>query len=50
MLFGITAQGFEVSPKIQKLNITHVCFANDLLLFATHDLVSIEQLHDAIQA
>ena len=35
---------FKYHPKCSKLDITHLCFANDLLLFSRGDLSSIKAL------
>lgn len=38
-------KNFHFHPRCKKLNLTHVCFVDDLLLFARGDLTSIQQLH-----
>lgn len=38
---------FNFHPKCRKLNCTHVCFADDLLLFCRADSISIQLLHQA---
>lgn len=40
---------FNFHPKFEKLKITHLMFASDLLLFARGDLVSIQLLFQAFQ-
>ena len=38
-------KNFKYHPKCAKLDVTHLCFANDLLLFSRGDLNSIKELH-----
>nr|XP_016456151.1 PREDICTED: uncharacterized protein LOC107780147 [Nicotiana tabacum] len=38
---------FNFHPKCRKLNCTHVCFADDLLMFCRADTISIQILHQA---
>ena len=35
---------FKYHPKCSKLDVTHLCFADDLLLFARGDLESIKAI------
>ena len=37
---------FKYHPKCSKLDITHLCFADDLLLFARGDLESVKAIQD----
>lgn len=37
---------FNFHPRCQKLGITHLCFADDLLLFARGDTKSVQMLRD----
>lgn len=36
--------GFHYHPRCKRLRLTHVCFADDLLLFTRGDLTSVQQL------
>ena len=38
-------KNFKYHPKCAKLDVTHLCFADDLLLFSRGDLNSIKELH-----
>lgn len=40
---------FQYHPRCKKLNITHVCFADDLLLFSRGDANSVRELYKAFQ-
>lgn len=40
---------YKYHPKCKKLNLYHVCFADDLLLFSRGDAQSIRQLFSAFQ-
>lgn len=40
---------FHYHPRCKKHNITHVCFADDLLLFAKGDVDSVRELYSAFQ-
>lgn len=40
-------KAYKFHPKCCKLNITHLSFADDLLLFAREDQESVQQLHEA---
>lgn len=40
---------FKHHPKRAKLNLTHLIYADDLLLFARGDLLSVQALHGAFQ-
>jgi len=42
--------GFEYHPHSNKLGLTHLMFADDLLLFCKGDLTSIQILNDALSA
>lgn len=42
-------KNFKFHPKCAKLNITHLCFADDLLLFARGDLESISTMNKCFQ-
>ena len=38
---------FKFHPRCKKLNLTHVCFADDLLLFTRGDLSSVRAIYEA---
>lgn len=40
---------FHYHPRCKRLGLTHVCFANDLLLFARGDTASIKQLLEVLE-
>ncbi|XP_021757246.1 uncharacterized protein LOC110722282, partial [Chenopodium quinoa] len=40
---------FNYHPKCEKLGITHIMFADDLLLFSRGDLISVQLLFEAFQ-
>ncbi|XP_056688244.1 uncharacterized protein [Spinacia oleracea] len=40
---------FQYHPRCKKLNITHVCFADDLLLFSKGDVKSVRERYKAFQ-
>jgi hypothetical protein len=40
--------GFKFHPKCSKLKLTHLCFANDLLIFSVANLSSISIIKDAL--
>ena len=40
---------FNFHPRCNKIKLTHMCFADDLLLFARGDVSSIRQLYSAFQ-
>ncbi|XP_058726861.1 uncharacterized protein LOC131598262 [Vicia villosa] len=44
-----TSPGFKFHPRCDKLDITHISFADDLMLFARGDLQSVETLMNKFQ-
>lgn len=40
---------FHFQPRCKKLNLTHVCFAVDLLLFSRGDSESVREIYNAFQ-
>lgn len=40
---------FSFHPRCKKLNLIHVCFADDLLLFARGDSSSVRELFSAFR-
>lgn len=45
----VNSGNFQYHPKCKELGITHLCFADDLLMFCKGDLMSIQVLMDAIR-
>ncbi|XP_060183123.1 uncharacterized mitochondrial protein AtMg01250-like [Lycium barbarum] len=46
LLYGLPdVKSFQFHPRCAKLNISHLCFAYDLLLFSRGELTSITALH-----
>lgn len=43
------SENFQYHPKCKELGITHLCFADDLLMFCKGDIVSIQVLMDALR-
>lgn len=41
---------FNYHPRCHKLGITHLCFADDLLMFARGDNLSVQLIHDAFSS
>lgn len=41
---------FNFHPRCRKLGVTHICFADDLLMFCRADLISVKLLHSAFIA
>ncbi|XP_060182130.1 secreted RxLR effector protein 78-like [Lycium barbarum] len=47
LLGGLKGEtGFKHHPRCSKLNITHMCFADDMLFFARGDQSSVSALHN----
>ncbi|KAJ9535280.1 hypothetical protein OSB04_un001622 [Centaurea solstitialis] len=44
----MNADGFKFHPKCEKLGITHLCFADDLLMFCHGDVESVNVLKSAL--
>lgn len=44
-----TTSGFKFHPKCARVNLTHLCFADDLLIFTTGDLTSIQKVKSVLE-
>ncbi|KAJ9553884.1 LOW QUALITY PROTEIN: hypothetical protein OSB04_017929 [Centaurea solstitialis] len=44
----VMEEGFKFHPRCEKIGLTHLCFANDLLMFCVGDASSVRVLKDAL--
>lgn len=49
LMVQATTSGFKFHPKCERVNLTHLCFADDLMIFTAGDLTSIQKVKSVLE-